>query len=147
PAAPVPTRYWQPRVAPERHPFSVSADNLRDLFLDSIRLHLRSDVPVGIALSGGIDSSSIVAAARAVGGKELAIHTFSFAAEGSDVDETPFIDLAAQAAGAQSARVRIKPEEIVADIDDLVVSQGEPFGSLSIYAQHRVMALAGRNGI
>ena len=147
PAAPAPTQYWRPRVAPERRPLAEAANELRQIFIDSIRLHLRSDVPVGIALSGGIDSSAIVAAARAVGGRELAIHTFSFTAEGSDVDESAFIDLAAGAAQAQSSRVRIGPDEIIADIDDLVVSQGEPFGSLSIYAQHRVMQLAAGSGI
>ncbi len=147
PAAPAPTRYWRPRVAPAHRPLADAASELRETFIDSIRLHLRSDVPVGIALSGGIDSSAIVAAARAVGGRELAIHTFSFTAEGSDVDESGFIDVAASAAQAHSSRVRIGPEEIVADIDDLVVSQGEPFGSLSIYAQHRVMQLAARSGI
>jgi asparagine synthase (glutamine-hydrolysing) len=147
PAAPSPVGYWQPRIAPDPLPRPAAASELRELFLDSIRLHLRSDVPLGIALSGGVDSSSILAGARAVGGKDLVIRTFSFVAEGSDVDETPFIALAAASAGAQSAGVRIKPDEIVADIDDLVASQGEPFGSLSIYAQHRVMRLAAEGGI
>jgi asparagine synthase (glutamine-hydrolysing) len=147
PAAPSPIGYWQPRIVPDPHPRPAAAGELRELFLDSIRLHLRSDVPLGIALSGGVDSSAILAGARAVGGKDLVIRTFSFVAEGSNVDETPFIDIAAGAAQAQSASVRIKPEEIVADIDALVTSQAEPFGSLSIYAQHRVMRLAGQNGI
>jgi asparagine synthase (glutamine-hydrolysing) len=147
PSAPAPISYWRPRIAPTPQPFSTAANTLRDLFLDSVKLHLRSDVPIGIALSGGIDSSAIVAAARAVGGGTLSLHTFSFAAEGSDVDETPFIALAAGAARAESTSLRIKPEEIVADIDDLVVSQGEPFGSLSIYAQHRVMGLAAKAGV
>ena len=147
PAAPSPVAYWQPHVAPQAHPCAQAAHDLRDLFLDSIKLHLRSDVPLGIALSGGLDSSSILAGARAVGGKDAAIHAFSFVAEGSDVDETPFIELAAQSAGAQCERVRIRPDEIVADIDALVATQGEPFGSLSIYAQHRVMRLAAQSGI
>jgi asparagine synthase (glutamine-hydrolysing) len=147
PAAPSPVGYWQPRIAPDPRPDAAAAGSLRELFLESIRLHLRSDVPLGIALSGGVDSSSILAAARVVGGKDLVIRTFSFVAEGSDVDETRFIGLAAASAGAQSASVRIAPDEIVADIDDLVASQGEPFGSLSIYAQHRVMRLAAENGI
>jgi asparagine synthase (glutamine-hydrolysing) len=147
PAAPSPVAYWQPRIAPQVYPRAQAARDLRDLFLDSIKLHLRSDVPVGIALSGGLDSSSILAGARAIGGKDVAIHTFSFVAEGSDVDETPFGELAAASAGAQCSRVRIGPDEIVADIDALVAAQGEPFGSLSIYAQRRVMGLAAANGI
>jgi asparagine synthase (glutamine-hydrolysing) len=147
PAAPSPVSYWQPQVAPAADSRPAAAGELRELFLDSIRLHLRSDVPLGIALSGGVDSSSILAAARAVGGKDLVIRTFSFIAEGSDVDETPFIDIAAASAQAQTVSVRIKPDEIVADIDALVASQAEPFGSLSIYAQHRVMRLAAEHGI
>ncbi len=147
PAAPSPASYWQPRIPPGRDPQPAAAGELRDLFLDSIRLHLRSDVPLGIALSGGVDSSAILAGARAVGGKDLVIRTFSFVAEGSDVDESRFIDLAAASAGAQPLGVRISPDEIVADIDDLVTAQGEPFGSLSIYAQHRVMRLAAEHGI
>ena len=149
PAAPVPVGYWVPQIAPgpDQRPGAAAAGELRALFLDSIRLHLRSDVPLGIALSGGVDSSAILAAARAVGGKDLAIRTFSFVAEGSDVDETPFIEIAAASAHAQAASVRIKPDEIVFDIDTLVASQAEPFGSLSIYAQHRVMRLAAGNGI
>ena len=145
PAALAPIQYWRPRIAPA--PSADAPRKLRELFIESIRLHLRSDVPVGIALSGGIDSSAIVAAARAIGGKQLSLHTFSFTAEGSDVDESSFIEVAAMAAQAQSTRVRIGPDEIVADIDDLIVSQGEPFGSLSIYAQHCVMRLAAQSGI
>jgi asparagine synthase (glutamine-hydrolysing) len=81
PTAPSPVGYWQPRIAPGAEPQPAAAGELRELFLDSIRLHLRSDVPLGIALSGGVDSSSILAAARAVGGKDLAIRTFSFVGE------------------------------------------------------------------
>src|SRR5579883_476984 len=147
PTAPSPVTYWHAQIAPQPMPCAHAARDLRGLFLDSIKLHLRSDVPLGIALSGGVDSSSILAGVRAVGGEDVAIHTFSFLAEGSDVDETPFIELAAASAGAHRANVRIRPDEIVADIDALVATQGEPFGSLSIYAQHRVMRLAAANGI
>jgi asparagine synthase (glutamine-hydrolysing) len=55
--------------------------------------------------------------------------------------------MAARAAGAEQQVVRIEPAEIVADIDRLIAVQGEPFGSLSMYAQHRVMGLARDHGI
>ena len=57
--------------------FPEAVARTRELFLDSVRLHLRSDVPVGAALSGGIDSSAIVAAMRVVEPK-ADVHTFSF---------------------------------------------------------------------
>jgi asparagine synthase (glutamine-hydrolysing) len=147
PAAPVPVRYWQPTIAPQERSFAESARELREAFLDSINLHLRSDVPVGAALSGGIDSSSIIACARKIGGQDLAIRTFSFIAPGSSVDESSFIDIAARSCAASSQLVQVNPDDIIADIDELIRVQGEPFGSLSIYAQYRVMRLASQNGI
>ena len=142
-----PISYWTPSVAPYERAPGFAARELRETFLDSVKLHLRSDVATGIALSGGIDSSSILACARHVGGPKLDLRTFSFTATGSEVDETPYIEIAARAVGAQSHMVRIEPDEIVSDIDRLVAVQGEPFGSLSMYAQHRVMGLARQHGI
>ena len=69
-----PRRYW--RLAPDAHldlSRAQGASRLRELFLESVRLHLRSDVKVGTALSGGIDSSAIVLAMREVGGSALDI--------------------------------------------------------------------------
>ncbi len=57
--------YW--RLEPEPTDglsFDEAAGRLRELFVDSVRLHLRSDVPLGAAFSGGIDSSAIVTAMR-----------------------------------------------------------------------------------
>jgi asparagine synthase (glutamine-hydrolysing) len=143
--APVP--FWRPSIAVRDRSPAAAAREVREALVRSVELHLRSDVPTGISLSGGIDSSAIIACARAVGGPGADLRTFSFTATGSEVDETPYIALAAQAAGAQRYGVRIAPEEIVADIDRLIAVQGEPFGSLSMYAQHRVMGLARDNGI
>jgi len=145
-AEPMPVKYWQQRSAPRQRPFAEAAQELREAFLDSIKLHLRSDVALGVALSGGIDSSAILCAARQVA-PTLPIRTFSFTAAGSEVDETPYIDIVAEHIGAASERVRIEPADIARDIDGLVKTQGEPFGSLSIYAQYRVMALAKNHGI
>ena len=118
----------------------------RELFLESVRLHLRSDVPVGAALSGGIDSSAIVAAMRAVEPK-ADVHTFSFVTDDADIGEERYADLAAKGAGATARKVRIEPGELAADLDRLVAAQDEPFGSTSIYAQYRVFRLAAEHRI
>ncbi len=57
----MPERWWTPRIA-ERSDLSFddAAEQVRELFLQSVRLHLRSDVPLGAALSGGVDSSAVV---------------------------------------------------------------------------------------
>jgi asparagine synthase (glutamine-hydrolysing) len=143
--APVP--FWRPTIAVRERSPKATAQKLREALIRSVELHLRSDVPTGISLSGGIDSSAIIACARAVGGPSVDLRTYSFVATGSEVDESPFIEMAARAAGAEQQVVRIAPAEIVADIDRLIAVQGEPFGSLSMYAQHRVMGLARDHGI
>jgi asparagine synthase (glutamine-hydrolysing) len=145
--APAPQRYWAPSKSERGWSFAEAASAIRDGFLENVRLHLRSDVPVGAALSGGIDSSAIVAGMRAVGGDGLEIRSFSFVAPGHAIDESAWIDLAAAKAGAASHTVTASAEDLVRDLDDLVALQGEPFGSTSIYAQYRVMRLARENGI
>jgi asparagine synthase (glutamine-hydrolysing) len=142
-----PVRYWGlDRAETLDLSFDEAAARLRELFLKSVRLHLRSDVPVGAALSGGIDSSSIVAAMRAVApGADL--HAFSYVADDPALSEEKWIDVAGAAAGAAVHKVRATPEELVADLDDLVYAQDEPFGSTSIYAQYRVFRLARATGV
>ena len=58
------SRYW--RLEPGDPPAGDAAEAVRELFLDSIRLHLRSDVPVGTCLSGGLDSSNPASSKYAV---------------------------------------------------------------------------------
>jgi asparagine synthase (glutamine-hydrolysing) len=142
-----PTCYWK-LDSRERLDlsFAEAAAQTRALFLDSVRLHLRSDVPVGAALSGGIDSSAIVAAMRHVApGAEL--HTFSYVADDAELCEERWVDIAARAAGAVQHKVHATAEELQADLDHLIYAQDEPFGSTSIYVQHRVFRLARQAGI
>jgi asparagine synthase (glutamine-hydrolysing) len=142
-----PVRYWDVGGS-ERIDlsFDEAAVQLRDLFLDSIRLHLRSDVPVGAALSGGIDSSAIVASMRAVH-PQADLHTFSFIADDPAVSEERWVDLIGDQTHVAVHKIRATPEELAADLDNLIRTQDEPFGSTSIYAQYRVFQLARQKGI
>lgn len=126
--------------------FADAADELRERFLTSIRLHLRSDVPLGAALSGGLDSSAVVCAMRHVE-PEMPIHTFSYIAKGSSLSEEHWADQVNEYVGAHSNKVVVSPAELVRDLDDMIRVQGEPFGSTSIYAQYRVYKLAEERGI
>src|SRR5262249_4515766 len=121
-----PIRYWTPQLGGADLGFDDAAQRLRELFLDSIRLHLRSDVPVGAALSGGIDSSSIVAGMRCVD-PSLEIHTFSYIADDPSFSEECWVDLAAARAGAKVHKLRPTSKELVNDVEDLISAQEEPF--------------------
>lgn len=142
-----PKAWWSPALAQTSSlSFDQAAAHLRDLFIDSVKLHLRSDVPLGAALSGGIDSAAIVCAIRHVQ-PAATLKTFSFIAPGAPVSEEAWIREVNRHVGAEAHSVVVEPEELARDLDDLIVAQGEPFGSTSIYAQYRVYKLAREHGV
>lgn len=126
--------------------FDDAAEKLKELFLQSVRLHLRSDVPVGTALSGGIDSSSIVMMMRHLE-PDLDIQTFSYIASDPRISEEKYCRIVTDAASTNSHTVQPSVEELSQDLESLIRLQGEPFGSTTIYAQHRVFRLAREAGI
>jgi asparagine synthase (glutamine-hydrolysing) len=141
-------RYWDVDLSQRLDiSFDEAADHLRELFLESVKLHLRSDVPVGAALSGGIDSSAVVMAMRHVQGANLDLHTFSFVADDPSVSEERWMDIVGKAAGATMHKVSPSSDEMTADLERLAYHQDEPFGSTSLYAQYRVMRLVREAGI
>jgi len=144
----VPERYWAIDLAHKLDlSFDEAARTLQDLFLQSVRLHLRSDVPVGAALSGGVDSSAIVMGMRRVAGPDLQLHSFSYIAEDQAISEEPWMDLVAEAAGARPHKSQPGSQDLVSELEYLLYMQDVPFGSTSIYAQHRVFGLAAEHGI
>lgn len=139
-------RWWAPTIdRRDDLSFAAAADAVRETFLDGVRLQLRSDVPVGAALSGGIDSSAVVCAMRAVA-PAMDIKTFSYVASGTPLDEEPWADLVNAHVGAQANKVSADAGDLLRDLDDMLAAQEEPFGSTSIYAQYRVFRLARETG-
>jgi asparagine synthase (glutamine-hydrolysing) len=142
-----PRRYWKLDLSePLDISYPEATRRLRELFLDSVRLHLRSDVPVGAALSGGIDSSAIVNAMRRLE-PGLELHTFSYIADTPQLSEETWVNLAANNAGAVVHKIHAQPGELIDDLDRLIYQQDEPFGGTSIYVQHRVFRRAREAGI
>lgn len=142
-----PQRWWVPSVT-ERLDlnFADASELVREQFLQNIRLHLRSDVAIGAALSGGIDSSAVVCAMRHVE-PNLPINTFSYIARGSEVSEEVWVDRVNEHVGAVPHKVVVSADELARDLDSMILAQGEPFGSTSIYAQYRVFQLAKEQGV
>lgn len=101
---------------------------LDELLRDSIALRLRSDVPLGAFLSGGIDSSLIVTLAQ----QQLStpINTFSIGFQEADFDETGYAALVAGWVGSAHNEYKVTPDA-VSVLDDLVWNFDEPFGDSS----------------
>jgi len=132
------------------------AEKFFDLFQDAIQLRLRSDVPIGTCLSGGLDSSSIVCVANKlmfdgrtidrelVGEKQK---TFSSCFENPVYDERNFIEKVIGQTGAEKHYIFPQVENFFKDLSNLIWHQEEPFGSTSIYAQWNVMKLVKEKGV
>jgi len=139
--------FWDPQsIVGRTIGFDDAVEQVRHLFLRNIAWHLRSDVPVGTALSGGIDSSAIVCAIRHLN-PDQEIHTFSFLADDARLNEGAWVDVVNRHITAIPHPVRSSADDLSGDLDRLIRCQGEPFGSTSIYAQHRIFRAAREAGI
>lgn len=140
------TQYWTWQPTVETRSFNDVSLEIRRHFLENIDLHLRSDVAVGAALSGGIDSSAVVSGMRQVGGSALDINTFTYVGEGAD-NEQHWAEMVVDHVGANSHTVRLAAEDLAVRYDALILTQGEPFGGLGIAAQQAIFASAAQEGV
>jgi len=146
----LPIQSWWSPPAPNDVVLSEdeAAERFRALFLDSIRLHMRADVPVGSCLSGGLDSSSIVGAQTASWPADAPrLNAISAVFPGSHVDETAFIDAVVDRTGVASKRVTFNADAMLAETDAVIRAQDEPYGSTSLHAQYRVFRAAREIGV
>jgi asparagine synthase (glutamine-hydrolysing) len=130
-----PQRYWN---APETQPISQSdaVERLADLLKQSIKLHLRSDVPVGACLSGGLDSSAIVCVGAQELGEADRFNTFTTRfPEHADIDETSWADQVIEKTNVNPHYAEPTFQFFMEQFDAVLASQDEPFGSTSIFSQ------------
>jgi asparagine synthase (glutamine-hydrolysing) len=126
PLVPERLRYWRPRFArqsasPPRR--EESLERLRPVLAEAVALRTVSDVPVGVFLSGGIDSSSIVAALAAQG---RAVHTFSVGFLEFDFDESRHARLVAQQFGTDHTELVLSPRKVLAEFARAVEAYDQP---------------------
>ena len=119
---------------------------VKELLGDAVRLRLRADVPVSVQLSGGIDSSSLLAIAASNASSK--VHAYTVAYSDSEVNEEPF---ARQVANYYSSTVDysvIEPpaEDILDHADSYVHLMGEPFHSPNQFTSHRIWRTMSSHG-
>jgi asparagine synthase (glutamine-hydrolysing) len=141
-------RYWDLDPAVELRLPSDDAygERLGELLRDSVRLRLRSDVPVGSSLSGGLDSSTVVGLMADELGRGVQ-QTFSARFLDPSYDEGRFIEAVADHTGARSHCVYPDPEKLPNEMERITWHQEQPFYSTSVYAQWTVMRLAREHGV
>ncbi len=120
-----------------------ATNRIRELFLDSVRLRMRSDVPVGSYLSGGLDSSLVTAAAASQ--TDLDFTTFSVGFSDSEFNELPYANAVASHVGTNHHEIEVSPDDALAHLPNLVWHMDEPNGDAAILPTYLVSKLAVRN--
>lgn len=146
---PTPKRYWnidlnlQVNIGEDE-----AVEKFSELFFESVKRRLRSDVPVGSSLSGGLDSSSVVCAIDRLR-QSSAQPQMTFSARFRDFvkDEGEFMEMVINQTNVDPHFVFPDEEGLLQDFDKLCHHQEEPFGSASIYVQFCVMRLAKENNV
>lgn len=138
-------RYWHiDKQAIQHVPEKEACSYIEALLKVSVARRLRSDVPVGTSLSGGIDSASIAALVRGI---RPELNAFSAVFPGFERDESAAIRQLRDHWQLSGATVQPQPDELIRDFETLCHHQEEPFSSSSVYAQYRVYQLARQHGV
>jgi asparagine synthase (glutamine-hydrolysing) len=142
-------RRWYELPAPAES-IDRSPGEFKAMLEDAVRLRLRSDVEVGTCLSGGLDSSSIVALAAGLrssvtGPFGHSSFTVTYADRG--FSESEHVDKVVASTGVASHRVTPTASDFAADFAAFLRAQDEPVPSLGMYSQYCVMKLAHGEGI
>src|SRR3984893_10841344 len=130
-------QYWDPPQdghAFESRPESYYVEGYRDLLKQAVQSHLMSDVPLGVFLSGGIDSSAIAALMSDL--RQAPIETFSVGYAEEPYSELPYARLMADHIGSRHHEVRIRRKDFFDVLPKLIWHEDEPLvwpSSVSLY--------------
>ncbi len=143
------SRYWEikPGKIDSGQDFKLSVKRFREMLSESVSKRLRSDVPVGTSLSGGLDSSTIMHLILSQKTKELAGFNAFTARFNSELDEGKYISILAKKYSFTSYQKLVTEFGLLNDIEKILWHHEQPFSSASPVAQWEVMKLAGHNNM
>ncbi len=141
--------YWQVQPSGEAAVANEQAvfDEFRDLLIDSVRLRLRSDVPVGSCLSGGLDSSAIVCIVRKLLGQDADYCTFTGRFQGTASDEWAYAEQVIAGVNVINHTVTPTVDRFLEDLPRFMWLNELPVSSSSQFAQWCVFDLAREHGV
>jgi asparagine synthase (glutamine-hydrolysing) len=145
--APVVEKYWQ--VYPEENEIKeeTAIEKFNELFSASVSLRLRSDVSIGTSLSGGLDSSTVVAFCEKLASGNYTHKAFTASYPGFEKDETRYASKIASDFRLDHHLSHIEAGELVPLMQKMMLYQEEPVVSASPLLQYRLYETAKANGV
>lgn len=138
-------RYWNLEVAPRGAEMSpTDVERVRESFEEAVRSHMVSDVPVGISLSGGLDSSSIFAVASRNSNDRICVFS-SYFEEGNRYDERFYFNKVTDAYSAEKYLIRPDKNDLLATMLKIIWHLEEPPLAHGVYSRWRIMELANQH--
>lgn len=134
-----PEEYWNLEFRPARRRHGDWLEELQSVLMESVGAHLVADVPFGAFLSGGVDSSLMVACMSRILGPD--VRTFSIGFEDPEYSELPFANIAAKQYGTQHYTEIVRPDAVDL-LPKLVRHYGEPFADSSAVPTYYASRLA-----
>lgn len=132
-------RYWDITPKPKKRPHHESLETFSQIFTDSLKLRMRSDVEVGTLLSGGLDSTTIVCSLKKLGlisGSDF--KSFSAVFEEKMYSEKKYIDETVKQTAIKPHFIWPKPEEMEEHLEKLLWHIETPFRSLAVFSQYLI---------
>lgn len=124
-----------------------AVEKFRSLFFTSVEMRLRSDVPIGTSLSGGIDSASVVAAVHHLKQTSTVQKAFTASFPGFEKDETQLADMVAKQFKLLHFFTSPNENDLIASLEKFLSQHDEPVSSSSVFAQYKVYELAKQHNV
>jgi asparagine synthase (glutamine-hydrolysing) len=131
-------RYWNYSTV-QMEKGNNALEQFRELFVDSVKIRLRSDVKMGVLLSGGLDSSTIAVVSNDLLGTPL--ESFSVISENPKYSEERFIDALCQAVRIGSHKLMFREPDVMEASGETLDHNDEPFGGFSVIAQFKMFQM------
>lgn len=137
--------YWRPRFEPDENmTYEQAVEGVREAVLESVRLRLRADVPLAFCMSGGVDSTSLISAAKRV--HDYDVHAFTVMNTDACFDEGEMVAETVRELGIRHTAVPVTTERFLDRMAELIRYHDAPVHTISYYAHWLLMEAVARQG-